>query len=227
MNPSTLGTYDPANGLRMTVREAARRKGVAAMAPPSWKISSTHVIFLRTTSSGMHQAPFTNERRTQFRDGTNHTRFSLQFQSGTPDQANFLQAFGGLRTNQQRLINLCCAQLSDGLSDQAIPDIAVGSELKGDAPAIIHVGARKPGRGTHRGKNFFGDGTRHRRHGCDEKLGGVGQDSSHHAAGDDSARPIAFGKALLSQEYKFAAELVEDGFEARAGRAVGILYFAQ
>src|SRR5437588_446726 len=120
MNPSMVGTYDPANGLRMTVREAARRKGVAAMAPPSWKISSTHVIFLRTTSSGMHQAPFTNERRTQFRDGTNHTRFSLQFQSGTPDQANFLQAFGGLRTNQQRLINLCCAQLSDGLSDRAI-----------------------------------------------------------------------------------------------------------
>ena len=99
--------------------------------------------------------------------------------------------------------------------------------MQGDVPAIIHIGARKLGRGTHRGKNFFGDGTRHRRHGRDEKLGGVGQDSSHHAAGDDSARPIAFGEALLSQEYKFAAELVEDGFEARAGRAVGILYFAQ
>src|SRR5882724_2327385 len=41
----------------MTVSAAPRRSGTVAIGPPSWKISSTAMSFLRICASGMEGAP--------------------------------------------------------------------------------------------------------------------------------------------------------------------------
>src|SRR5579864_5087642 len=109
----------------MTARTAARRRGFAATGPPSWKISSMHVSFFRTTTSGMHQTSFLNAVGNQVRpvNSSHHACFSPEMKCSRPDQTNPEQALGSPRAGCERLMDFRCAQRADRLRDQKIFEI--------------------------------------------------------------------------------------------------------
>src|SRR5713101_606040 len=71
MKPAISSTYLPAKGLWITESAAARRRGIFAAGPPSWKISSTSKARLRSCTSGMDEPPggkFEWQSHVRFRD---------------------------------------------------------------------------------------------------------------------------------------------------------------
>ena len=75
----------------MTARPAARRSGISATGPPSWKISSTSADFLANLDLRHHS--FSNRedidlRQFRWRDGAPTRRVSSGDQSGCTDQTS-------------------------------------------------------------------------------------------------------------------------------------------
>src|SRR5579859_1217009 len=114
----------------MTASAAARRRGFAATGPPSWKISSMQVSFFRTTTSGMHQAPFL--KRGGYYAWIAHSddsRLSSQMKRSGTNQADFEQAQCSPLASRERLVDFRGIQVADGLRNQQFAQVAVGCKL--------------------------------------------------------------------------------------------------
>ena len=90
--------------------------------------------------------------------------------------------------------------------------------MKSDVAAIIDIGALEVGRRGHSRENLLGHTAGHRRHRRDEPILRKVQRRPPHAPGH---RPFGLLAGWLAQKRELAAQLIEDGCEARLGGFIG------
>src|SRR5581483_2142075 len=113
----------------MTASATARRRGTAATGPPSWKISSTDVSFLRTSTLGMDPVRLQFVSVESVPRDSNRPRLAAKMQGGGANQA-FAGQFHRLRDSGVEGCGACPGRQSSHVPvDSQAAQVGVGREL--------------------------------------------------------------------------------------------------
>src|SRR5208337_2284678 len=115
----------------MIASAAARRCGLVAIGPPSWKISSTMTTRLRSWTSGMLQAPLHEMQRDLKFRRSDHADVTLEAERCGVDQSLCTKFFGYILTCIQGLFDFLRQKAADIAGNREIKEVGIRGNFTG------------------------------------------------------------------------------------------------